>query len=128
MKDSTKFTKGFNDLTPACNACHKAIGRGFIADRLAFQQSIVFAAHQAVGSIRVRSAMRFRVRIDANCPLWVSSGHPHAVSGTAAFYLGAEFGRREVAPATEAVSHAIKGEAACRPRCSSPAGVHVAAG
>jgi hypothetical protein len=46
VKDSTKFAKGFNDLTAACNARHKAIGRGLIADRLAFQQSIVFAAYQ----------------------------------------------------------------------------------
>ena len=30
-KDASKFTKGFNDLTAACNACHKEIGRGFIA-------------------------------------------------------------------------------------------------
>jgi hypothetical protein len=29
-KDSTKFSKAFNDLTAACNACHQAIGRGFI--------------------------------------------------------------------------------------------------
>jgi hypothetical protein len=29
-KDSTKFVKAFNDLTAACNACHQAIGRGFI--------------------------------------------------------------------------------------------------
>jgi hypothetical protein len=29
-KDSTKFSKAFNDLTAACNACHHAIGRGFI--------------------------------------------------------------------------------------------------
>ena len=29
-KDSTRFAKAFNDLTAACNACHQAIGRGFI--------------------------------------------------------------------------------------------------
>lgn len=29
-KDSTKFGKAFNDLNAACNACHQAIGRGFI--------------------------------------------------------------------------------------------------
>lgn len=29
-KDSTRFAKGVNDLTAACNACHQAIGRGFI--------------------------------------------------------------------------------------------------
>jgi len=29
-KDSTRFVKAFNDLTAACNACHQAIGRGFI--------------------------------------------------------------------------------------------------
>ncbi|MGC2410896.1 MAG: hypothetical protein WA441_13110 [Methyloceanibacter sp.] len=29
-KDSAKFAKAFNDLTSACNACHQAIGRGFI--------------------------------------------------------------------------------------------------
>jgi hypothetical protein len=29
-KDVAQFTKGFNDLTATCNACHKAIGRGFI--------------------------------------------------------------------------------------------------
>jgi hypothetical protein len=29
-KDSTKFAKAFSDLTVACNACHQAIGRGFI--------------------------------------------------------------------------------------------------
>ena len=26
----TQFKKGFNELTTACNACHKAIGRDFI--------------------------------------------------------------------------------------------------
>jgi hypothetical protein len=30
-KDPTKFAKGFKDLTASCNACHQAIGRGFIA-------------------------------------------------------------------------------------------------
>jgi hypothetical protein len=29
-KDVAKFTQGFNDLTATCNACHQAIGRGFI--------------------------------------------------------------------------------------------------
>jgi hypothetical protein len=29
-KDSTRFAKAFNELTAACNACHQAIGRGFI--------------------------------------------------------------------------------------------------
>lgn len=29
-KDAAQFKKGFNDLTTACNACHKAIGRDFI--------------------------------------------------------------------------------------------------
>jgi hypothetical protein len=30
LKDSMKFAKGFSELTAACNACHQAIGRGFI--------------------------------------------------------------------------------------------------
>jgi hypothetical protein len=30
VKDSMKFAKGFSELTAACNACHQAIGRGFI--------------------------------------------------------------------------------------------------
>jgi len=29
-KDVAQFTQGFIDLTATCNACHKAIGRGFI--------------------------------------------------------------------------------------------------
>jgi hypothetical protein len=29
-KDSARFAKGFNELTTACNACHKGIGQGFI--------------------------------------------------------------------------------------------------
>ena len=29
-KDGSKFNKAFDDLTAACNACHQAIGRGFI--------------------------------------------------------------------------------------------------
>lgn len=29
-KDKARFTKGFNALTTACNACHQGIGRGFI--------------------------------------------------------------------------------------------------
>lgn len=29
-QDIAQFTKGFNALTAACNACHKAIGRDFI--------------------------------------------------------------------------------------------------
>lgn len=29
-KDGARFAKGFNELTAACNACHQAIGRGFI--------------------------------------------------------------------------------------------------
>ena len=33
-KDSAKFAKAFEDMTAGCNACHQAIGRGFIAIRL----------------------------------------------------------------------------------------------
>ena len=33
-KDSAKFAKAFEDMTAGCNACHRAIGRGFIAIRL----------------------------------------------------------------------------------------------
>ena len=33
-KDRSKFVKGFDDLTAACNACHRAIGRGFIVMRV----------------------------------------------------------------------------------------------
>ncbi len=29
--DGAKFAQGFKDLTASCNACHQAIGRGFIA-------------------------------------------------------------------------------------------------
>jgi hypothetical protein len=29
-KDSAMFAKAYGDLTVACNACHKGIGRGFI--------------------------------------------------------------------------------------------------
>lgn len=29
-KDVAKFTSAFNDLTSTCNACHKAVDRGFI--------------------------------------------------------------------------------------------------
>ena len=30
-KDSKKFSAAFSELTTACNSCHQAIGRGFIA-------------------------------------------------------------------------------------------------
>jgi hypothetical protein len=29
-KDGAKFARAFSELTTACNACHQAIGRGFI--------------------------------------------------------------------------------------------------
>ena len=29
-KDASQFTKGFNEFTAACNACHQGIGRAFI--------------------------------------------------------------------------------------------------
>jgi cytochrome c1 len=29
-KNSAQFVRGFRELTAACNACHKGIGRGFI--------------------------------------------------------------------------------------------------
>ena len=29
-KDASQFTKGFNEFTAACNACHQGIGRPFI--------------------------------------------------------------------------------------------------
>jgi hypothetical protein len=29
-RDGAGFVKGFNALTAACNACHEAIGRGFL--------------------------------------------------------------------------------------------------
>jgi hypothetical protein len=33
-KDSKKFTKTYGDLTNGCNACHRSMGRGFIAMRV----------------------------------------------------------------------------------------------
>ena len=33
-KDSKKFTKTYGDLTKGCNACHRSMGRGFIAMRV----------------------------------------------------------------------------------------------